>query len=198
MNLKFLGTEYGGWSVDLNSIKNGDFIIDAGLGEDISLLQELNKYFNLNIIGVDPTEKSHRYVESLNLNNFKLYKKAIAKNGIHHIDFYKNSNPTYVSESYYEDHSSVGQDSYRVDCISFKELIKKYNPSFIKMDIEGAEYDVLEECIGVKQICVEFHHHCMSSKNLTDTISVLKKMINNGYKLISSRNDIEFTLLKNN
>lgn len=198
MNLKFLGTEYGGWAVDLDSIKNGDYIIDSGLGEDVSLLLELSKYYTLNIIGVDPTEKSHKYVEGLNLNNFKLYKSAIAKNGVNSINLFKNSNPNYVSESYYNDHSSVGMDSYKASCVSFKELIEKYNPSFIKMDIEGAEYDTLEECIGVKQICVEFHHHCMSSKNFTDTQKSIRMMIENGYKVISSRNDIEFTLLKNN
>jgi FkbM family methyltransferase len=198
MNLKFLGTEYGGWSVDLDSIKSGDCIIDAGLGEDISLLQELSKYYEINIIGIDPTEKSHKYVESLNLSNLKLYKKAIAKNGISNIEFFKNSNPNYVSESYFNEHSSVSLESYKTDCVSFKELIEKYNPSFIKMDIEGAEYDVLEECIGVNQICVEFHHHCVSSKNFNDTINSVKMMMSNGYKLISSRNDIEFTFLKNN
>ena len=73
-----LGTEYGGWVVDIDGIKPGDVILDLGLGEDISFTEELVKIRDVTVVGVDPTEKSHRYVESLSSSPLMLVKKAIA------------------------------------------------------------------------------------------------------------------------
>jgi FkbM family methyltransferase len=197
MNLKYLGTSYGGWEIDTDEIPNGSFIIDAGLGEDVSFLEELLQIKSINIIGIDPTEKSHRFIEGKKIENLTLLKKCIAREGTKEIKIFKNINSMHVSESYFKEHSSTNEmESYFSECISFKELIEKYNPSLIKMDIEGAEYDVLDECIGVKQICVEFHHHCISTKSTQDTQKCLDKMKSVGYRIISNRRDIEFTLLK--
>jgi hypothetical protein len=78
-------------------------------------------------------------------------------------------------------------------------LIELYNPSFIKIDIEGSEYNVYEDCLGVKQICIEFHHHCISNKNIDDTMEIINFFKKNGYRLIDSTNNYhEVTLLKNN
>jgi hypothetical protein len=66
------------------------------------------------------------------------------------------------------------------------------------MDIEGAEYDVIYECVGVKQICVEFHHHCIPSKPKSETDKCIKFMIDNGYSVIAIDNDREYTLVLNN
>jgi FkbM family methyltransferase len=197
MNIQYLGTEYGGWAIDLDEISDGDVVIDAGLGEDISFLEDLNRTKKVEIIGVDPTEKSHLFVSKRGMPNLTLIKKAIAKKGIGNITMFKNTNPNYVSESYCTDHSSVGEhESYEVECVSILDLIKKYGPSLIKLDIEGGEYDVLEECIGVKQVCVEFHHHCIESRTENDMNECLDKLTSNGYKIISSQLGREFTLLK--
>jgi len=195
---KFLGTSYGGWLVNLDLINDGDYIIDAGLGEDISFIEELLIHKKINIIGVDPTTKSHLFLDKKELNSFKLFKKAIAPFGTNEITMYKNTNPNYVSESYYLDHGSVSNNGYNVECISFKELITTYKPSLIKMDIEGAEYDVLLECIGIPQVCVEFHHHCMTSKTFDDTQKLINLMIENNYQIIDNRNNIEFTFIIKN
>ena len=196
MNIIHLGTEYGGWQVDIDSIHDGDLIIDAGLGEDISFIERLSQIKKVKIVGVDPTIKSHLYVESKNMTNLSLLKKAIHKKGVEKITMFRNSNPNYVSESYLSDHSSVFSSSYDIECVSFKELIETYNPTLIKMDIEGGEYDVLSECIGVKQVCVEFHHHCIDSKSFKDTIDCINMMESNDYRIIANRNNIEFTFLK--
>jgi FkbM family methyltransferase len=195
MKKAYLGTDYGGWEIDLNSIKDGDVIIDAGLGEDISFIEELNKLKNIKVIGIDPTEKSHVYVEKKSIDNLTLYKNAIAPKGTSTTRFFKNRNPEHVSESYLNDHGSVGLESYEVSCLSFLELIEKFSPVLIKMDIEGAEYDVLQECVGVKQICVEFHHHCLKSKSFDDTKKMIKFLENKGYQIIASKNEIEYTFL---
>lgn len=197
-NIQYLGTPYGGWSVDLDYINDGDVIIDAGLGEDISFPLELKKHRDVFIVGIDPTEKSHKYIQSLQLEGFELIECAIAPQGTKTTTLFKNTNPEHVSESISLNHSSVGNDSYEASCISFKDLREKYsNISVIKMDIEGSEYDCLLECVGVKQICVEFHHFCINDKTIEDTNSLIKKMKENGYLILTSNpQKTEMTFIK--
>lgn len=189
-----LGTDYGGWTVELDSINDGDTIIDAGLGEDISFLEELIKIKNVKIIGIDPTPKSHTYVESKNIGSLTLHKMAIAPKGVESVNLFMNNNPNHVSESYLQDHGSVGNSFHTVKCVSFLDMINEHRPSLVKMDIEGAEYDVLQECIGVKQICVEFHHHCLKTRDINDTLRMVRMLEDAGYSVISS-NGIEYSFL---
>jgi FkbM family methyltransferase len=198
MNIKYLGTQYGGWVIDLDSIQDGDTVVSGGVGEDISFDEALLCEKKVNIVFVDPTEKSHRFMEG-KMSNHTLLKKAIEKDDVESIKIYKNTNPEYVSESISETHDMVGVDYHEVETISVKKLIDQYNPSFIKIDIEGSEYNVLEECIGIKQVCVEFHHHCMSDKTFTDTFNMVSMMKSNGYEVIDDRKNMqEITFLKKN
>lgn len=197
-NIQQLGTDYGGWTIDLDSIENNSTIIDAGLGEDISFSLELQKIKNVKIIGIDPTQKSIEYIKNLNLDNFELIEKAIAKYGEKQITMFKNKNSEHVSESMFSSHFSVKGEFYSVDCISFKELIENnHNISLIKMDIEGSEYDCLQECLGIKQVCVEFHDFCIEDKKRKDTDLMIKMMIKNGYEVLYSngqKNEFTFIL----
>lgn len=197
MNIKYLGTKYGGWHIDIDSINDGDYIIDGGIGEDISFDEELLKLKNVNIIAIDPTIKSHIFLEKKSNDNILLIKKAIARSDIKEVEIFKNTNPNYVSESVYNTHNMTGKDSYKVETISISELKDKFKPTLIKIDIEGSEYSVFKECIGVKQICIEFHHHCLSHINLVDTKEVIKYFEKNGYTVIhSTPNNQEVTFLK--
>lgn len=196
MNIKMLGSDYGGWVIDIDSINEGDTIIGGGVGEDITFEESLLEQKTINVIAVDPTIKSHKFLENKNNSNIELIKKAIEKEGHRSVTIYKNTNPNYVSESISNTHTMVGGDSYEAETISIKELRELYNPSLIKIDIEGSEYNVYKECIGVKQVCIEFHHHCMTDKTLEDTKSVIKDFEDNGYTVIDNRNYIELTFLK--
>jgi len=190
-----MGSDYGGWTINLNAVNPGDVVLDLGLGEDISFSQDLASKRDVTIIGVDPTEKSHHYVEALPAPPLKLIKKAVAKDGTTTVKMYRNANPSHVSESLLTGHASVTNDSYDVECMSIAELRRQYpNISLIKMDIEGAEYDVLDECIGVRQLCVEFHHFCINGISINDTNRCIKKLISSGYEILDKNSQgTEFT-----
>jgi FkbM family methyltransferase len=198
MNIRHLGTTYGGWTIDLDSVNNGDTIIDGGLGEDLSFDIELCKLKDIRIIGVDPTLKSHQYVEKMNLENFFLIKKAIWSENNEVVKIHKNTNSDWVSESIHSEHINVSeQDFYEVETISLEYLIKTYNPCLIKLDIEGSEYDVIKQALGIKQICVEFHHNHLENKSLEDTLEYISFFEKNGYKILhSTHNYQEVTFLK--
>lgn len=194
-NVKHLGTDYGGWVVDLDLIGEGSSVIDAGLGEDISFSLALQAEKGVSIIGVDPTTKSDRHISDIKPNNFKFINKAIAKHGTKEVKMYKNTNPNYVSESINVGHSMVGQEFHLTPCVSFKELLdENKNVSVVKMDIEGAEYDCLSECFGVPQICVEFHHFCINGISNEDTKKCISSLMDAGYEVLNANQQgTEFT-----
>ena len=188
MNFNMLGTDYGGWLVDLDLVEEGSIVISAGVGEDISFDMALIKKKKCNIIGIDPTIKSHKFIENQgNLENFSLVKKALTSKNDDLIELYKNKNPDHVSESVLPNHQGVkGFDYYLADTVNLQSLFVKYeNISLIKMDIEGSEYEVIDSLefipSSVKQICVEFHHFC-SEKTLEDTHRCIRKIQSFGFK----------------
>ena len=48
--MQYLGTEYGGWLVDLDLIPERSTIVSAGIGEDISFDLELIRQKRCNVI----------------------------------------------------------------------------------------------------------------------------------------------------
>jgi len=204
----YLGTEYGGWLIDLDLIPEGSTIISAGVGEDISFDLELIDRKKCHIVGIDPTRKSHLFVESkTNLTNFSLIKKALASQPNDLVTMYENSNPTYVSESILPSHHSIKKfQSYHAETISLPEIFESYNNiSLIKMDIEGSEYNVIKALSSipdtVKQVCVEFHHFC-TDHTLDDTQKMVDHLGQLGFtvgyqnKPNSSNPFAELTLLR--
>ena len=188
MAFELVGTNYGGWMVDANLISRGSTIISAGVGEDISFDLWLMKERGCKIVGIDPTPKSHSFIESQgNLGNFELIKMALHSSDNDIVTLYKNKRSDHVSESILVHHHAVNDfDSYFSETVSLNKLFDKYeNISIVKMDIEGSEYDVIRSLeyvpSTVKQFCVEFHHFC-TSKTIEDTKNMITILSNLGFK----------------
>jgi len=203
--MEYLGTDYGGWLLDLDLVPFQSTIISAGVGEDISFDRELIKRKSCQIIGIDPTLKSHRYIESCNqLDNFTLIKKALHGVDDDVIKIFKNKNPTHVSESILESHHSIKKfDYYFAETTTLQKLFETYNNiSVIKMDIEGSEYEVIESLKSIPssicQICVEFHHFCSdrSTEQTKTMIEHLKKFGFNEYHQKGEKHLAEVTLVR--
>lgn len=201
MMFELYGSIYGGWVVDLELIPQNSTIISAGVGEDISFDLAMIEKRNVNVIGIDPTKKSHDFIEKTKPKNFQLIKKALW-NKKETITLYKNRIDAYVSESVLESHSFTNKkQSYETETITLPELLEKHkNVSVIKMDVEGAEYEIIESLIelSIPQLCVEFHHFC-SDKTLQDTINAINKLKELGYNYRVPKGDhnklIELTFI---
>jgi len=171
-----LGTNYGGWYVPKELKLNSDSVIlDIGIGEDVSFPLNLSHKYDPKIILLDPTKKSIKHWDEIknyfkdknykfkgniqkdyytniknlkpHLDNFKYIpvglwnKKTILK-------FYKQTNKNHVSQSLIKNMFSSEYDLVQVDTL--KNIMKSLNITKIdvfKMDIEGAEIQVLNQMI---------------------------------------------------
>lgn len=107
-------------------------------------------------------------LEKINLNNFQLIKKALwTTQGI--IKFYQPPNLKHTSYSItdYQNNFKKNTGYINVESINFKNLCKNHKIDLdkvflIKLDIEGAEYEVIKDLLignifkNLKQILVEF------------------------------------------
>jgi UDPglucose 6-dehydrogenase len=184
VNMQMLGTGYGSAAVDLDLIPLASTVISAGVGEDISFDQILIELRNCTVIGIDPTEKAARYVAGMAPANFHFIRRALAPRGNEIVRMYRNGNPEHVSESVTATHSAVlVNDYYEAQTIGLQDILEHYsNISVLKMDIEGAEYDVLASLtsLDVPQVCVAFHHVC-TDYTINDTMRCMEHLREMGY-----------------
>ena len=155
MNIVRLGTAYGGWAFDLDSINDGDVILDCGVGNDVSFAEELLKIKNVKFVFVDPGEDNLNYARS-RIPNATYIQAAVTKE-TSEVDLFLSL--TEGSHSLIPQMSIVGNKSIKVSGVKLSDLLQQYNPSIVKLDIEGSEYDVFQDLFlyPAKQIAIEFH-----------------------------------------
>lgn len=161
-----LGSEYGSFGVVADYMEDGMKVLSFGVGEDVSFDMELIKKYGAYVYAFDPTPKVIDWVKKNNLetDNFKFYPVGIAKeNG--KVLFHLPVNENHISGSMIG-HDGVSGRTVEVEMCDFKhicDMIDVNNINLLKMDIEGAEFDVLPdimEClekINICQICLEWH-----------------------------------------
>lgn len=172
-----IGSEFGCHYLDLDLVPEGSTIISAGLGNEISFDESMIEKKGCFIVGIDPTKivKCPK-----NTNSFKLIKKI----------FYGINKKMKISSVHGNGNSIYKREEAKeVETITIHDLLKEYNNiSVLKMDIEGAEYSVIDnlEGINIPQITVEFHYW---NKEIPfkkeDAEKCIIKMETLGYKLMN-------------
>lgn len=153
-------------------------ILDCGANIGLSAVYFNLLYPNSSIIAFEPDQAAYtileKNIESLNIKNVTLIKKGLWK-----------------EDTILEFHSE-GADGGRIDAIApMTDSKRKQIPvtrlsqyikgkiDFLKIDIEGAEYEVLLECKDklhlVKNIFVEYHSFSNQKQSLDEILSILTK-----------------------
>jgi FkbM family methyltransferase len=158
-----LGSNYGGYVIPASLIGPDWICYSAGLGEDITFEIELAKRYGSMVYGFDPTPKSAEHVKSAALENGQF---VFHPYGLWSTDtemrFYAPRDPGHVSHSI----ANLQQTErfFVARCRSLPSLMAELGHDridFLKLDIEGAEYEVLrsmsEHAISVKLLCVDLH-----------------------------------------
>ena len=174
-------------------------LIDCGLGEDISFPVSFLARFGGRVAGVEPNPRSLEYCKNILPKGMYVIPQAFWSESGNTLTFHlprpqeqlpKGADG--VSGSILDSHSYVGDESISVKTVSLAEILKREQRTqcdVLKMDIEGAEYEVLEALCNsgdislAKQLLVEFHHgvttYCMA-----DTERLVSILGDKKFKLI--------------
>lgn len=185
------GNDYGGFYINPNLLNENSVVYSFGIGQDISFDLAVINNHNCQVYGFDPTPKSIAWVEAQNFpSNFHFEDIGIGKKTETAI-FNLPKNEAYVSGSLYEHDFVDTHKAVEVQLRSFDDILDKLQHSVIdvlKMDIEGAEYDVIDNILGsnvqIRQILLEIHERFFDDgKSKTEIL--LHKLRSNGYKLFA-------------
>ena len=223
-----LGTIYGGWILPKDIELNDDSVVySAGVGEDISFDILLSDKYKCNIILIDPTKRAKKHYDEV-VHFYEKIKWKMSGDiqedyyGIMYplkpdltkitymdkglwdkqttLKFYKQRNEQYVSQTLIE--GMFGNDYDEVDVNTLKNIMEKNNHKnidILKLDIEGAEINVLEnmidEKIFPKYICVEFDLYLKGKDKDNKTQTIIDKLKSVNYEIIANeKGNITFKL----
>lgn len=171
ITLELLGTDYGGWALDLEKIKQDSVVYSFGVGTDISFDTLLIQKKSCVIHAFDPTPRSINWVSTQKLpEEFKFYDIGLSNfDGESH--FNEPPHKDWVS---YSETTNPKENSVKCRVEKLSTIMNRLNHNHIdllKMDIEGSEFSVLEnmyeENIFPDQILVEFHGNDINKINKT-------------------------------
>ena len=163
-----LGSDYGGYCLDASMIDRSAVVYSLGIGEDISFDLSLIARFGVNVEAFDPTPKVRQWLAAQSLPpQFHFHETGIAGHDGEET-FYLPPRKDWISHSMVEGRQN-GRQWVRFPVMRLSTAMHLQGHSrvdVLKMDIEGAEYAVIEEIvrekIPVTQLLVEFHHRLSS------------------------------------
>lgn len=196
------GSEYGGWEVATGNIDSNSIVYSFGVGEDASFDMALIEKYNLTVHAFDPTPKSIEWVRTQGLSKrFVMHEYGVAAfDG--NVSFNPPENPEHVSHTLLE-RPSTKDKAISVPVKRLSTIMKELGHSridILKMDIEGAEYDVIEDIrksdMRPQQFLVEFHHR-FPGVGVNKTREAIERLRSMGYRLfaVSDTNE-EFSFIK--
>ena len=158
-----LGNEGTAWCICPGELSEASTVYSFGVGEDISFDLALIERFGLRVEAFDPTPRSNAWLATQRTpDKFIFHSYGIgSRDGT--ATFYPE-NPKFVSYSVVKRDLPSGEafesPVYRLSTIL--NLLKHKTIDLLKMDIEGSEYEVIEDLVAsrvqVRQLLVEFHH----------------------------------------
>jgi FkbM family methyltransferase len=192
------GTRYGGWWVFVPAIGHDPLLIDCGLGRDISFPTVFLQRFGGQVIGIDPNPAALEYCSCRCPARMSVRAEALWSEAGRTLTFHLPrpleqlpEGADGVSGSLLASHSYASDETLSVRSTSFSEILATAARSecdVLKLDIEGAEYEVLSalcssgEIRRARQVLVEFHHDC-TDHPLQHTLDIAAKLQSAGFRL---------------
>lgn len=199
--MEHFGSDYGGYSLDTALIHSNSIAYSVGIGEDISFDLSLIARFGVDVEAFDPTPRVAAWLSAQELPPaFHFHSIGIAARDGEE-SFHLPPREDWVSHSVLSARQ-FSRESLSLPVARLSTVMRRLNHRHIdvlKMDIEGAEYPVIEEIvhekIPVTQMVLEFHHR-LSSVGIERTRSALALLDAYGMKIsfICPRKEV-FTLV---
>lgn len=196
-----LGTRYGGWWIDTRSVGQPALLVDAGLGEDISFPAAfLQRFAGSRVVGVEPNPRSLAYCRAHRPAGLEILERAFWTAAETTLTFHLPRAPDAlpkgadgVSGSLVGTHEYVeGGETLTVRTVDLAAVLAhagRQECDVLKLDIEGAEYEVLQQLCAsgeirrARQVLIEFHHR-VTHHDFAETESIAARIAGCGFRLI--------------
>jgi FkbM family methyltransferase len=182
------GNDYGGFALLRDSLSAGSTVWSCGIGEDASFDTSVIAKYGCTVHAFDPTPRSVAWVRAhVDDPRFQFQACAISdSDGT--LRLYLPRDTSWVSASLVPGEHTRGE---HIDVPTRRLASIRRDvgvPDVLKMDIEGAEYDVLRDLLSgpdaffPKQLALEFHHF-WPAFGLAKTTEALARLDAAGYRV---------------
>jgi FkbM family methyltransferase len=195
---RYLGSEWGGWSVVPELLHADSIVYSGGIGSDASFDEALIEQFGCHVHGFDPTPVGRAHGEAVaareprfHLHPFGLWDEDAV------LPFFAPRGPaddSWSALNLQQTHDSVALE---VRCLStIMRDLGHDHIDLLKIDIEGAEYRVLGDALDagmrISQIAVEFDE---PAPTVTAPAKLVRRLGAAGYRLVArDRSEMTFAL----
>jgi FkbM family methyltransferase len=161
-------------------------IFDVGSNIGMSIIYFKKIYPDSVIYGFEPDPRAYEALNE-NMNSFKFSAEDViiskAAAWIHNDG--TSLKLAGADSSYITDRDSVNSASEKVETVRLKEILERQKHiDFLKIDIEGAEVTVMQDCASslknIDRIFLEYHSFPDQSQDLDNLLSILK---NAGFRI---------------
>jgi FkbM family methyltransferase len=185
----WLGGEYSGFFVNPDLLSPESIVYSFGVGEDISFDREVISRYGCHVFAFDPTPKSIHWVGQQKLPEQFHFEPVGVGATTGSVDFYLPSNPNFVSGSLHY-HQELS-DKITVPMETLSDIMARLGHTkldVLKMDIEGAEYDVLDNLLAAplpaNQLLIEFHDRFFAD-GIARTRDAVQRLRDFGYDIFA-------------
>ena len=205
-NLVSYGSRYGHWTIPANLLNEKSICYLVGAGEDISFDLAVDQIYGCEIHIFDPTPKSIKFVrhaiKTLHDRRIFLHEKGLW-NKKESIAFYQPENEKHVSHSIVNLQHNDKSIELPVDRLSsIMEDLGHSSIDLLKLDIEGAEYEVInsiwEDKLNIRAIAIEFDeaHSPLDEMYYKRIGNSIQQLQNLGYIGVHVKSDFNILLLR--
>jgi FkbM family methyltransferase len=183
-----LGNHWADWTISLDDMKPDSIVYCFGVGQDISFDLALIQRFGLNVYAFDPSPSAIEWArKQITPERFHFYPFGLGgKNG--KVEFGFTGTPNASSATLLNTLSDK-DERFIAEIKTLRTIMLELGHSridLLKMDIEGAEYevieDILKEKIHIQQLLIEFHHR-FRNVGIKRTRTTVKALKSAGYRI---------------
>jgi FkbM family methyltransferase len=185
---EYLGTGYGGWAVPSGVIRPGWVCYCAGAGIDISFDLALAGR-GCEVVTLDPTDESREHVARQAAAESRLrFEQVAVWSADGDLRMYHAADPAHQTLS--ADNLQRADRWTSVRARSLPSLMSELGHEridLLKLDVEGAEYELLDLVaggkLGVSVLCVEMH----PTRGIRTAVRAFRGLLAGGFRLVDRR-----------